>query len=180
MKDLNGDNKISPDSDRTYIGSQEPKFSLGFQNTFVYKNWDLTVYAIMRYGQMIQAQFLGRYYPDGVENGPGYFNYWTPAHASNDFPAPLANESASSIPGYTTLEYVDGSYWKIKTATLGYTLPHRLLKKAFMTNLRAYITVNNIFVKAKSHLIKDYDPERGGAEDSPLSRQIVGGLSIGF
>ncbi|HWB94138.1 MAG TPA: SusC/RagA family TonB-linked outer membrane protein, partial [Puia sp.] len=146
MKDLNGNNKISPDSDRTYIGSQEPKFSLGFQNTFVYKNWDLTVYAIMRYGQMIQAQFLGRYYPNGIENGPGYFNYWTPTHASNDFPAPLANESISSIPGYTTLEYVDGSYWKIKTATLGYTLPHRLLKKAFMTNLRAYITVNNIFV----------------------------------
>jgi len=180
LKDLNGDNKISPDSDRTYIGSQVPRFSLGFQNTFVYKNFDLTVYAIVRYGQMIQAKFLGRYYPNGIENGPGYFDYWTPTHASNDFPAPLANESIGSIPGYTTLEYVDGSYWKIKTATLGYTLPQRWLKRAFMTNLRAYITVNNIFVKAKSHLIRDYDPERGGDEDSPLSRQIVGGLTIGF
>ena len=180
LKDLNGDGKISPDSDRTYIGSQVPKFSLGFQNTFVYKNFDLTIYAIVRYGQMIQAQFLGRYYPNGIENGPGYFNYWTPTHASNDYPAPLANESASSIPGYTTLEYVDGSYWKIKTATLGYTLPQRWLKRMFMTNLRAYVTVNNVFVQAKSHLIRDYDPERGGAEDSPLSRQIVGGLSIGF
>jgi hypothetical protein len=49
-----------------------------------------------------------------------------------------------------------------------------------MSNFRAYVTVNNIFVQAKSHLIKDYDPERGGAEDSPLSRQIVGGLTIGF
>jgi hypothetical protein len=68
----------------------------------------------------------------------------------------------------------------LKTATLGYTLPPSLLKKGFMTNFRAYLTVNNIFVKAKSHLIKDYDPERGGAEDSPLSRQIVGGLTIGF
>jgi len=180
LKDLNGDNKISPDSDRTYIGSQVPRFSLGFQNTFVYKNFDLTVYAIVRYGQMIQAKFLGRYYPNGIENGPGYFDYWTPTHASNDFPAPLANESIGSVPGYTTLEYVDGSYWKIKTATLGYTLPQRWLKRAFMTNLRAYITVNNIFVKAKSHLIRDYDPERGGDEDSPLSRQIVGGLTIGF
>jgi hypothetical protein len=49
-----------------------------------------------------------------------------------------------------------------------------------MTNLRAYVTVNNIFVQAKSKLIKNYDPERGGDEDSPLSRQIVGGLTIGF
>lgn len=181
LKDLNGDHKINPDSDRTYIGSQVPKWSLGFQNTFVYKQFDLTVYAIVRWGQMIQDNVTGRYNPAGAGNNfPGYFNYWTPTHPSNDYPAPLAGESFSSVPGYTTLEYIDGSYWKLKTATLGYTLPQRLLKKAFMTNLRAYITVNNIFVKAKSHLIKDYDPERGGAEDSPLSRQIVGGLTIGF
>lgn len=180
LKDLNGDHKISPDSDRTYIGSQVPKWSLGFQNTFVYKQFDLTVYSIIRWGQMIQDADLGRYNPAGTTNGPGYFNYWTPTHPSNDFPAPKANESISSVPGYTTLEYVDGSYWKIKTATLGYTLPPNLLKRAFMSNLRAYITVNNIFVKAKSHLIKDYDPEKGGTEDSPLSRQIVGGITIGF
>ncbi len=180
LKDLNGDGKISPDSDRTYIGSQVPKWSLGFQNTFIYKQFDLTVYAIIRWGQMIQDADLGRYNPGGITNAPGYFNYWTPTHPSNDFPAPKANESLSSIPGYTTLEYVDGSYWKLKTATLGYTFSPSLLKKAFMSNFRAYLTVNNIFVKAKSPLIKDYDPERGGAEDSPLSRQIVGGLTIGF
>jgi TonB-linked SusC/RagA family outer membrane protein len=180
LADLNHDGKISPDSDRRYIGSQVPKFEIGFQNTFIYKNWDLTVFAIMRYGQMMQAQFLGRYNPGGIADGPGYFDYWTPTHVSNDFPAPKANESLSSIPGYTTLEYVDASYWKIKTATLGYTLPRGLLAKSFMTNLRAFITVNNIFVHARSHLVKDYDPERGGAEDSPLSRQIVGGLTVGF
>ena len=180
LKDLNGDGKISPDSDRTYIGSQVPKWTLGFQNTFIYKQFDLTVYAIVRWGQMIQDAQAGSYNPAGTTNAPGYFNYWTPTHPSNDYPAPKANESISSIPGYTTLEYVDGSYWKLKTATFGYTLPPALLKKAFMSNLRAYITVNNIFVQAKSHLIKDYDPERGGAGDSPLSRQIVGGLTIGF
>lgn len=181
LKDLNGDHHIKPDSDRTYIGSQVPKWSLGFQNTFIYKQFDLTVYAIIRWGQMIQDNVTGRYNPAGQgNNAPGYFDYWTPTHPSNDYPAPMANETLTNIPGSTTLEYIDGSYWKIKTATLGYTLPSRLLKKAFMSNLRAYITVNNIFVKAKSHLIKDYDPERAGAEDSPLSRQIVGGLTIGF
>ena len=181
LADLNHDGKISPDSDRTYIGSQVPKWSLGFQNTFIYKNFDLTVYAIMRWGQMINDNVLGRYNPAGQgNNGPQYFNYWTATNPSNDYPVPKANESLSSVPGYTTLQYVDGSYVKLKTATLGYTLPQSLLKKAFMTNLRAYVTCNNIFVKAKSHLIKDYDPERGGAEDSPLSRQLVVGLNVGF
>jgi TonB-linked SusC/RagA family outer membrane protein len=181
LRDLNGDGKISPDSDRTYIGSQVPKWTLGFQNTFMYKNFDLTVLMIVRWGQMINDQVLGRYNPSGQgNNGPEYFDYWTPGRPSNDYPAPKAGESISGVTGYTTLQYVDGSYFKVKTATLGYTLPQRLLKKAFMTNVRAYATVNNIFVQARSHLIKDYDPERGGAEDSPLSRQLVFGLSLGF
>jgi TonB-linked SusC/RagA family outer membrane protein len=181
LADLNGDHKISPDSDRTYIGSQVPKWTLGFQNTFMYKNFDLTVQIVMRWGQMINDQVLGRYNPAGQgNNGPQYFNYWTANNPTNDYPAPKANESLSSVPGYTTLQYVDGSYWKLKTATLGYNLPAGLLKKTVMTNLRAYVTVHDIFVQAKSHLIKDYDPERGGAEDSPLSRQIVFGLNVGF
>jgi len=139
------------------------------------------VLMVMRWGQMINDKVLGRYNPAGQgNNGPQYFDYWTPTHASNDYPAPKANESISSVPGYTTLQYVDGSYWKVQTATLGYTLPPGLLKKAFMTNLRAYVTVHNIFVQAKSHLIKNYDPERGGDEDSPLSRQVVFGLNVGF
>jgi TonB-linked SusC/RagA family outer membrane protein len=181
LADLNGDGKISPDSDRTYIGSQVPKWSLGFQNTFMYKNFDLTVFIIVRWGQMINDKILGRFDPSGkTNNGPEYFQYWLPDHPTNDYPAPKAGQSISSVPGYTTLQYVDGSYAKLKTATLGYSLPQSLLKKAFMTNLRAFVTCSNIFVQAKSHLIKQYDPERGGAEDSPLSRQLVVGLNVGF
>jgi TonB-linked SusC/RagA family outer membrane protein len=180
LADLNHNGVISPDSDRTYIGSVEPKWSLGFQNTFIYKRFDLTIYAIARWGQMIQAGFLGRYDPEGISNGPANFNYWTPTHPTNDYPRAQANETLSGYLGNTTLQYVDGSYVKLKTATLGYTLPGSALKTAWMSNLRAYVTCNNIFVKAKSHLIKDYDPERGGAEDSPLSRQLVVGLNVGF
>ncbi len=181
LADLNHDGNISPDSDRTYIGAAVPKWSLGFQNTFMYKGFDLTVYVIVRWGQTIQDAITGTYNPTGQgNNSPQYFNYWTPTHPSNDYPAAMANESLSSVPGYTTLQYVDGSYAKLKTATLGYTFPPGLLRKAFMTDFRVYVTCNNIYVKAKSHLIKDYDPERGGAGDSPLSRQLVAGLNVGF
>lgn len=181
LKDINGDGKITPDSDRVYIGSTVPKWSLGFQNTFMFAGFDLTIYAIARYGQMINDKILGRYNPAGQgNNGPAYFDYWTPTHASNDYPAPKANSSLTIYPGSTTLQYVDGSYVKLKTATLGYTLPPAVARKAYMSSLRAYVTCNNIFVKAKSRMIKNYDPERGGDEDAPLSRQLVFGLNIGF
>ncbi|HEY6899800.1 MAG TPA: SusC/RagA family TonB-linked outer membrane protein, partial [Puia sp.] len=181
LRDINGDGKITPDSDRVYIGSTVPKWSLGFSNTFQFAGFDLTVYAIARYGQMINDKVLGRYNPAGQgNNGPGYFDYWTPTNPSNDYPAPKANSSLTIYPGNTTVQYVDGSYFKLKTATLGYTLPPSVAKKAYMSSLRAYVTCNNIFVKAKSRLIKNYDPERGGDEDAPLSRQLVFGLNIGF
>ena len=180
LKDLNHDGNISPDSDRTYIGSVEPKWSLGFQNTFIYKHFDLTLYAIVRWGQMIDDGLTGMYDPEGISNGPAYFSYWTPTHPTNDYPRAQSNETLGGYLGYTTLEYVDGSYFKLKTATLGYTLPGSALKSAWMTRIRAYVTCNNIFVKAKSHLIKDYDPERGGAQATPLSRQLVVGLNVGL
>jgi hypothetical protein len=158
----------------------EPKWSLGFQNTFIYKHFDLTLYAIVRWGQMIDDGLTGMYDPEGVSNGPAYFSYWTPTHPTNDYPRAQSNETLGSYLGYTTLEYVDGSYFKLKTATLGYTLPGSALKSAWMTRIRAYVTCNNIFVKARSHLIKDYDPERGGAQATPLSRQLVVGLNVGL
>jgi TonB-linked SusC/RagA family outer membrane protein len=181
LADLNHDGKISPDSDRTYIGSAVPKWSAGFMNTFVYKGFDLSVYVLVRWGQMIQDNVLGWYNPAGQGNNSlAYFNYWTPSNPTNDYPRPKANESLASVPGYTTLEYVDASYLKLKTATLGYTLPQRLIHHAWISNLRAYVTCNNIFVKAKSHLIKYYDPEEGGADSAPLTRQLVCGLNVGF
>ncbi|TDW96942.1 SusC/RagA family TonB-linked outer membrane protein [Dinghuibacter silviterrae] len=181
LADLNHDGKISPDSDRTYIGSAVPKWSSGFLNTFTYKNFDLSVYTIVRWGQMIQDNVLGWYNPAGQgNNSAAYFNYWTPANPTNDYPRPKANESLASVPGYTTLEYVNGSYFKLKTATLGYTLPRKVIRHVWISNLRAYVTCNNIYVKAKSHLIKYYDPEEGGADSAPLTRQLVFGLTVGF
>ncbi|HWJ27156.1 MAG TPA: hypothetical protein VNS32_11480, partial [Flavisolibacter sp.] len=181
LKDINGDGKITPDSDRVYIGSAVPKWSAGFQNTFTYKGFDLNIYVLARWGQMIKADFLGRYNPAGEgNNGPAYFNYWTPENPTNDYPRPKQNTSLTAYAGNTTLNYVDGSYWKLKTVSLGYTFPQRIIKRWFMDNLRAYVTASNIFVQAKSHLIKYYDPERGGAEDAPLTRQVVFGINLGF
>lgn len=51
-KDLNGDGQITPD-DRTNIGSPLPKFTFGFNNTFTYKNFDLTIFINGSYGNKI-------------------------------------------------------------------------------------------------------------------------------
>ena len=49
-----------------------------------------------------------------------------------------------------------------------------------ISNLRVYVTANNVFSKAKNHLIQNYDAERGGSAKSPLQRQFVFGLNLDF
>jgi TonB-linked SusC/RagA family outer membrane protein len=179
LRDLDGDSVITS-ADRTFIGSAVPKFVLGFQNNFRYKNFDLGVYLFMRYGQMINAEFLGRYNPSGEGNGPAIVDYWTPENPTNDFPRPKKGASIINYNGYQTLNFVDGSYFKIRNVTLGYTLPKSVSNKIFSEKIRIYATGSNLFTKAKSHLIEDYDPERGGAESTPLSRQFVFGVNLDF
>ena len=129
---------------------------------------------------MINYKLLGSYDPQGVDNFPTYFNYWTPDNPSNDFPAANAGRSIEQYTGYYARTYVDGSFFKIKNITLGYTLPKRYANKAGMQKCRVYATITNPFVWAKSDLIKDYDPEMNGSLEYPLTKQLVFGVNISF
>mgnify|MGYP001523256975 FL=1 len=102
------------------------------------------------------------------------------SNPSNDFPALNANRETKSYIGYGSLNYVDGSFFKIKNITLGYTFPERLLKNAGISKCRLYATITNPLTVAKSHLLKDYDPEMNGALKYPLSKQLVFGVNVSF
>ena len=132
-----------------------------------------------RWGQMIDYELTGSYDPQGKGNFPAYLNYWTPENPSNDFPRPAQTNFYNYL-GYQTLNYIDGSYWKIKTVSLGYTSPKSLTSKLGVSKLRAYVTANNLFSFAKNHLIQDYDAERGGSAKAPLQRQFIFGLNLDF
>ncbi|MFV0365884.1 MAG: TonB-dependent receptor [Mangrovibacterium sp.] len=167
-------------SDYQILGHNTPDWTLGLKNTFEYKGFDLSIFMYMRWGQMIDYDMLGRYDPTGARNFPTYFNYWTPTNASNDFPAMDASRSMSSYIGSSAINYVDGSYFKIKNITLGYSLPKSLMTRWGIENCRVYGTITNPLVIAKSHLLKDYDPEMNGSLDYPLTKQLVFGVNFTF
>jgi TonB-linked SusC/RagA family outer membrane protein len=174
-------------NDYQILGHNTSDWSLGFQNVFRYKGIDLTIYAYFRYGQMINYVMPGWYQPNGFATNaspsrtfPAYFNYWTPDNPSNDFPAMNYLSTSSTISGFSGLTYVDGSFFKIKNITLGYTLPADLLRRVTIQRLRVYATITNPLIIAKSHLIKQYDPEMNGSLDYPLTKQVVVGLNLTF
>jgi TonB-linked SusC/RagA family outer membrane protein len=174
-------------NDFQILGHNTPNWSLGFQNGFRYKGFDLTVYAYFRWGQMINYNMLGWYQPNGFATNaspsrtiPEYFNYWTPENPSNDFPVMNYQATTSSMLGFSGLSYVEGSFFKIKNISLGYTLPANVAKKMALEKFRIYGTITNPLIVAKSHLLKQYDPEMNGELSYPLTKQIVVGLNITF
>lgn len=175
--DRDGDFNITS-ADRQYLGSRSPKFTIGLNNSLFYKGFDFGVSMVMRWGQMIDAQFLGRFDPSGVMNSPDYLDYWTPENPSNDFPRPKKDGKLYDNFGYMSVNYVDGSYFKVRNLNLGYTIPSSLTNQIGISKLRLYATASNLLTVAKSHLIKNYDPERGGSEGMPLTKQLVFGINL--
>lgn len=174
------DGKIDAVNDKVVIGgNNRPKWYGGLNNTFNYKGFDLSFYIFARWGQTINPNFLLRYDRQGnLSNSATVIDYWTPENPTNEYPRPNANVSTASTLYYTTLSYVDGSYVKLKTVSLGYTFPK--FKNLPISNLRIYITGNNLLTWTKSSKLDEYDPERGGGESFPMTRNYTVGLSVDF
>jgi len=182
-EDTNGDgiadaiNGVIDEEDFIYLGSKTPKWQMGLSNTFDIYGFDLSLFFNARWGQVISSEIISRYKPSG-SNIPANLDYWTPENPSNDYPRPHALKEISAYTGYQTLKYTNGSYIKLRTVNLGYTLPKAFSDFLTIEKFRVYATGSNLLFWSKSHLLKNYDPERGGSESSPLGRQIVFGVNL--
>lgn len=163
-------------ADRMIIGKANPDWTFGMQNNFSYKNIDLGVFVTARYGQMIDADILGYY---NRLSQPETYDYWTPNNPTNDYPSPIMGDGLNTT-YREALNFVDGSFVKIKNITLGYTLPQDISSKAGINRVRVYGTAYNPVVFSRSHLLKDVDPETGGSDRFPLYRQFVFGVNLSF
>ena len=183
LEHYDANNLYTPsDNDYQVLGHKNPDWTMGFKNTFTYKNFDLSVYLYWRWGQTIKYDMLGSYDPTGKNNFPTYFDYWTTETGNQNhyFPALNSGKDLSTYTGYYALQYVDGSFFKVKNITLGYTLPKKVAKGLGIENFRVYTTLTNPFVVANSKLLKDYDPEMGGSLNYPLTKQFVFGVNLTF
>ena len=176
VKDQNGDGKIDATNDRVILGSGRPSWIGNLNNDIKFHNFDLNLQLFARWGQMVRYAFTGVYDPQANENSLIH-NYWTPENPSNDFPRPNASKSQSATLYYSSLFYKDGSFFKLRGATLGYTLPKRLVNKIHASNIRVYVSGRNLWTYSK---IEDYDPERGGNFTNPMTKVFVGGVNVDF
>ena len=181
VKTANADGKVTS-SDRQIVGTPRPKLSFGLNNRFELKGLELSVFIYGKLGQIISTEAIGNYKPDGLENGL-LVDYWTPENPTNAYPRPNKDKNAKSTSYYSTLSYIDGSFWKIRDITFAYTLPSSLTQKAKISSVRFYATMKNYFTFCNSRL-KPFDPERnvnGSTSVSfPMNKEVVLGINFNF
>ncbi len=180
--DKNGDggvHKYSTD-DRQILGHTNPDWIIGLNNSFTYKNFDLSVFAMARYGQTINSDLLGYYTAEQsvTKNQLAGVDYWTEDNQGAYFPRPGTGDEQKTV--YPSLRVHDGSFIKIKNITLGYTLPANISRKVLMEKCRIYATAYNPFIFVKDKQLKDTDPETNGSDAFPTYRQFVFGVNLTF
>lgn len=154
--DTNEDGQINGD-DRTYIGSPIPDFVYGFEFDLAYKNWDMSVAFQGQYGnELFNGKNVVR--PDPYNFEQHVWDRWTGEGTSDSEPRP-------SYGGYNFLPsdrfIQDGSYLRLRSINLGYSLPSTLMNKINMTRARVYVKANNLFTWTS---YSGYTPEIGSGD----------------
>jgi TonB-linked SusC/RagA family outer membrane protein len=180
--------------DRVIIGNPNPDFIYGVTNNFSYKNVRLSVFLQGSQGNdMFNASRIEtESMIDPRNQTTVVLNRWKTPGQVTDIPRSTPNNSNNSL---ISTRYVEnGSYMRVKSATLSYDLPASVLNKIKLKSLRVYVTGENLFT------ITDYtgfDPEvnfqgtTGTAGDAnksqgidfgtyPQTRNLIFGLNVSF
>ncbi|RGM13446.1 TonB-dependent receptor [Bacteroides stercoris] len=175
VSDQNKDGAIDANNDRKVLGQQTPKWTAGLNNRFEYKGWELSFFLYARVGHLIQNEAAANFNPSGWNNSIAC-DYWTPENPTNAYPRPNFNKNESML-YKSTLAYCKGNFLKIKDITFGYSFPKQMISKLNMSKLRIYTTLKNFFTFSA---VDDYDPERGGSNSYPMTKQVVFGINVSF
>lgn len=188
-KDLNGDGVIDADNDRTFLGNPIPEYTFGITNTFSYKGLDLNIFF-----QGVAGNEIANFNRVNLEDLNGrnnvlteaFSNRWTPENPSNEYTRAYAGVRTNR---FSDVYVEDGSYLRLKSVTLGYSISNEFLSKMAINRLRVYVSGKNLYTFTK---YSGVDPEVswGGPNNAlsagadfggyPLSTTYLMGVTINF
>ena len=199
-------NDVIDDKDMTVIGNANPLFYGGLNNTFTYRNFDMSLFFTFSYGgEVLNATKL-----TNTQAGKTVYNVLDQANSSNRWmtinsegntvtdPQELAALNAGkSVASIYDMEqgdkYIhswaveDASYLRLSNLTIGYNFPRQWIRKASIQKLRLYATGSNLLVWTP---YSGFDPEVSTKGNNltpgvdfgayPRSRSFVFGVNVTF
>lgn len=178
------DGKISPEYDRVPLGNSLPRYQYGGNFNGSYKDFDFSV-AFQGIGK--QNAYMSTPMVQPLRNNYGNIpsiiedKYWSPFNSENQnadacYPR-LSNVSKGN--NYTTSDWwiFNGSYFRLKNITLGYSLPKTWTKAIGIDRTRFYVSGSDLF--CISNFPDGWDPEMG-TSSYPITTSLVVGVQVNF
>lgn len=188
---------VIDDKDMVEIGNMNPKNTGGFNVNATYKSFDLGMYFNWSYGNDVyNANKLATLFNGNKGGGlygnklaivkDSYTNYQIQNGSLVKLTTPdqlnAANANATVPSTFLQQGYVsdigieDGSYLRLNTVTLGYTLPKQVLSKIKVSNMRIYGSIYNAFTLTG---YSGLDPDVNTSQNINSSRYPTPGLDWG-
>lgn len=181
LEDVDGDEKITSDKDRQFLGTSKENFKWSFTNTFVYKDFSLMVFINSVWGGNNYYLSGGNTpYYDAYINSTAHnrtvYDYWTPNNPDAKYPRPDYADNAR----YKGTKYIDRSFIKLQKLALTYNMS-RLVKSFGFNNMHLTLSADNLLTYAPHW--DGLDPETNAGVSkfaSPSIRTYQMTLSFNF
>lgn len=178
FEDLNGDGDINS-ADLQYIGRGTPTYTYGLNINLAWKGLDFTLYGAGQGGNHIlpvlhRTGFSNTltYYLEAAENG----TYPHPSKTVGDY-----------VFWSSDANLFKADFFRIKQLQLGYTLPSKITKKAAISNLRFFVSLDDFFTFTS---YPGLDPETASTNSSsgagldwgsyPTMQKVLLGVNVTF
>jgi TonB-dependent starch-binding outer membrane protein SusC len=177
-------------ADRTIIGDPTPDFNYGWTNTFTFRGLELT--------GLLQGQHGGKILNVNrirTESSPRanisvdrYLNAWSPTNPNGKYPSLGENPNQVGPNNFTDNLLESASYLRLRSLTVSYALPRRVLSRVGASGARVYVTGTNLFTATN---YSGFDPDVSAQSVTnlnrgidigayPLSRTITVGLGFNY
>ena len=187
--DLDGDGVITL-NDRTVIGDPTPDFTMGLTNDFRLGRLQFTTLLQGSHGGKILNvnRIRTESSPRSNVSRDRYYNAWTPSNPDATEPAIGENPNQVGPNNFTDNLLEDGSYLRLRSATLSYALPANIASRASISDARLYLTGTNLITWTNySGFDPDVSSQSVGTTNRgidigayPLARGVTIGLNVNF
>lgn len=186
--DVNGDGKIN-DDDRVFLGNPNPKFTYGLNANLGYANFDLNAFFygisgndVVNYTGWWQDYFSSF---QGAKSKAALNDSWTPTHKDARLPIVENSSNFSNQAVFNSSLLEKGSFLRLKSLQVGYTIGKKSLGNSGIERLRIYVQGANLFTITK---YRGLDPELVGGDTAfgidygnyPHQKQYLVGINVNF
>jgi TonB-linked SusC/RagA family outer membrane protein len=180
--DQNGDGKLD-EKDVVPLGDSTPRWIVGFNNSVTFHKFDLGVFVYGQFGAKRYDNFAPDVFGISQSTNPnnttiGAVDVWSASNPTGTRAGVAPNPYDSQNPASTDYNLFSASFVRLKSITLGYTLPSSLLGAAGQARAaRLFVDIQNIGVRTD---YPGFDPEYTEVNPYPKARNVSVGLQASF